>query len=310
MPGSAGHGPHRARLIGGAGGAQPPEHAWAGALPTSCPHGDALVGRALQSPTPPNGQRSASGDAVLQCLEGRPSVLTQTRLLYISTAVLIEGGDMIASSTVVLSPLRISRAVAAPTARSRLLTSRPPVPRQVLATRAHSSIVSLVMLALPFCLQGAPLAMLPPVKQTQAWTRRGEPVLSTLSIDQTWCKVNLYSPFVLHHDGVHRVWYGGHVEGGMFEIFHAHSPRPARVRRVAGSVAVRRPLRLDALHRARARPTADVLLRPRLVERVYQRGGTQAPRRRRDPSAHRPGYPRAEQPREPARGVVTDATLG
>ena len=57
--------------------------------------------------------------------------------------------------------------------------------------------------------------MLSPVQQTQAWTRRDDPVLSTQSVDQTWCKVNLYSPCVLHHDGLygHLPWKRGRTTG-------------------------------------------------------------------------------------------------
>ena len=41
----------------------------------------------------------------------------------------------------------------------------------------------------------------------QPWERRAEPVLSARMTKQTRCKVVCYSPHVIHHDGLFRMWY-------------------------------------------------------------------------------------------------------
>lgn len=46
-------------------------------------------------------------------------------------------------------------------------------------------------------------------QRPQPWQRRDSPVLSAYTTRQTWCKVVLYSPHVLHHAGTFRMWYLG-----------------------------------------------------------------------------------------------------
>ena len=43
----------------------------------------------------------------------------------------------------------------------------------------------------------------------QPWQRGKHPALSALTTKQSWCKVVLYSPSVLHHDGRFKMWYVG-----------------------------------------------------------------------------------------------------
>jgi len=43
----------------------------------------------------------------------------------------------------------------------------------------------------------------------QPWQRRAEPILSALTTKEDWCKVVLYSPAVIFHDGKFRMWYLG-----------------------------------------------------------------------------------------------------
>lgn len=46
-------------------------------------------------------------------------------------------------------------------------------------------------------------------RRPQPWKRYDKPVLSAHTTTQTWCKVVLYSPHVIHHDGKFRMWYLG-----------------------------------------------------------------------------------------------------
>lgn len=43
----------------------------------------------------------------------------------------------------------------------------------------------------------------------QPWQRQTEPVLSARTTKQAWCEVVCYSPHVIHHDGLFRMWYLG-----------------------------------------------------------------------------------------------------
>ena len=43
----------------------------------------------------------------------------------------------------------------------------------------------------------------------QPWQRRSLPILSARTTKQDWCKVVLYSPHVIFHDGKYRMWYLG-----------------------------------------------------------------------------------------------------
>ena len=43
----------------------------------------------------------------------------------------------------------------------------------------------------------------------QPWTRRTQAILSALTTSEDWCKVVLYSPTVIFHDGKFRMWYLG-----------------------------------------------------------------------------------------------------
>ncbi len=43
----------------------------------------------------------------------------------------------------------------------------------------------------------------------QPWQRRAEPILSARTTDAEWCKVVIYSPTVIFHDGKLRMWYLG-----------------------------------------------------------------------------------------------------
>lgn len=46
-------------------------------------------------------------------------------------------------------------------------------------------------------------------QRPQPWQRRAEPILSTYTTKQSWCKIVLYSPHVSYHDGKLRMWYLG-----------------------------------------------------------------------------------------------------
>jgi predicted GH43/DUF377 family glycosyl hydrolase len=46
-------------------------------------------------------------------------------------------------------------------------------------------------------------------QRPQAWQRRDEPILSAATTKQSWCKVVFYSPHVIHHAGLFRMWYLG-----------------------------------------------------------------------------------------------------
>ncbi len=57
----------------------------------------------------------------------------------------------------------------------------------------------------------------------QPWRRLENPILSARTTTEDWCRVVLYSPFVIRHEGRFRMWYGGHRDGGLFELFCAES---------------------------------------------------------------------------------------
>ena len=42
-----------------------------------------------------------------------------------------------------------------------------------------------------------------------AWQRSSQPVLSTMTTEQTWCRVTLYNPTVIKVDGRYEMWYLG-----------------------------------------------------------------------------------------------------
>lgn len=46
-------------------------------------------------------------------------------------------------------------------------------------------------------------------QRPQPWIRRDQPILSATTTKQAWCKVVCYSPHVIHHDGLFRMWYLG-----------------------------------------------------------------------------------------------------
>lgn len=46
-------------------------------------------------------------------------------------------------------------------------------------------------------------------KRPQPWQRRSQPILSARITKESWCKVVLYSPHVIHHEGKFRMWYLG-----------------------------------------------------------------------------------------------------
>ena len=98
------------------------------------------------------------------------------------------------------------------------------------------------------------------------WERLEPPVIRTSG------KANsaIY-PFVVKEDGEYRMWYGGHIEGGTFEIFYATSDDGSTWRidheNIAfpidqGQTRLRRPLHFHALHREPRRPPPALLLRP------------------------------------------------
>ena len=47
----------------------------------------------------------------------------------------------------------------------------------------------------------------------QPWQRRPEPVLSAYTTEQSWSKVVVYNPHVLHIDGKFKMWYLGTSTG-------------------------------------------------------------------------------------------------
>lgn len=49
-------------------------------------------------------------------------------------------------------------------------------------------------------------------QRPQPWQRRDSPILSARTTKQSWCQVVCYSPHVLFHDGLFRMWYLGTSE--------------------------------------------------------------------------------------------------
>jgi hypothetical protein len=67
-----------------------------------------------------------------------------------------------------------------------------------------------VGIALIFIFTGGAAEVAPPWQQRpQPWQRRDQPVLSALTTQQAWCKVVVYSPHVIFHEGRFRMWYLG-----------------------------------------------------------------------------------------------------
>ena len=60
---------------------------------------------------------------------------------------------------------------------------------------------------------GEPEAANPLDQRPQPWERQLEPVLSAYTTEQSWAKVVLYTPFVLHIDGKFKMWYLGTSAG-------------------------------------------------------------------------------------------------
>jgi predicted GH43/DUF377 family glycosyl hydrolase len=46
-------------------------------------------------------------------------------------------------------------------------------------------------------------------QRPQPWQRRDKPILSARTTREAWCKIVLYSPHVIYHDGKFRMWYLG-----------------------------------------------------------------------------------------------------
>ena len=56
-------------------------------------------------------------------------------------------------------------------------------------------------------------------ERPQPWKRRAEPILSAYTTKESWCKIVVYSPHVIFHDGKFRMWYlGTSVESRTNEI--------------------------------------------------------------------------------------------
>ncbi|MFT5468023.1 MAG: putative GH43/DUF377 family glycosyl hydrolase [Verrucomicrobiales bacterium] len=73
-----------------------------------------------------------------------------------------------------------------------------------------SSIRSILWIILLALLPGSACAESHPfVARPQPWQRLAEPIISANSTEQTWNKVVTYSPTVIHHDGLFRMWYLG-----------------------------------------------------------------------------------------------------
>jgi predicted GH43/DUF377 family glycosyl hydrolase len=49
-------------------------------------------------------------------------------------------------------------------------------------------------------------------QRPQPWQRRDEPILSARTTKQAWCRIVTYSPHVIYHDGLFRMWYLGTSE--------------------------------------------------------------------------------------------------
>ena len=67
-----------------------------------------------------------------------------------------------------------------------------------------------VWMALLFVFTGSAAEVAPPWQQRpQPWQRLDQPVLSAHTTQQAWCKVVVYSPHVIFHEGRFRMWYLG-----------------------------------------------------------------------------------------------------
>lgn len=71
----------------------------------------------------------------------------------------------------------------------------------------HATILALLITALADPSRAEPPH--PLTARPQPWQRRSEPILSARTTKQAWCKVVLYSPHVIYHDGKFRMWYLG-----------------------------------------------------------------------------------------------------
>ena len=62
--------------------------------------------------------------------------------------------------------------------------------------------------------------------ESQHWQRHPEPILSAYTSEQAWCKVVLYTPMVIHHDGKYRMWFiggSGSSRDGALHLGYAES---------------------------------------------------------------------------------------
>ena len=97
-------------------------------------------------------------------------------------------------------------------------------------------------------------------QRPQNWTRRDKPVLSAYTTRQSWSKVVIYSPHVIHHDGKFRMWYLGTSTASRSRALTAHpgdttpsfrssSPGPgsSRARSIARSTRSMWPQRFPPL---------------------------------------------------------------
>ncbi|MBC8352892.1 MAG: hypothetical protein H8E66_12930 [Planctomycetes bacterium] len=72
------------------------------------------------------------------------------------------------------------------------------------------SLGSILVFVLPLFVGGVAFAQEPwQDLRPQPWQRRSEPILSARTTKQDWCKVVCYSPHVIHHDSLFRMWYLG-----------------------------------------------------------------------------------------------------
>ena len=76
--------------------------------------------------------------------------------------------------------------------------------------RSHPSISAILAVLLsPLLTPPTQAADHPFDARPQPWERQAEPILSANTTNEDWCKVVVYSPTVIHHDGIFRMWYLG-----------------------------------------------------------------------------------------------------
>lgn len=66
-----------------------------------------------------------------------------------------------------------------------------------------------LILAFTFLALNLPAAPKPLAQRPQPWERRDQPILSARNTQESWCKVVLYSPHVIHAQGRFHMWYVG-----------------------------------------------------------------------------------------------------